>query len=163
MVTILEAILKLARTYIFNETTNRIDLTVGSEVINHLLRLPQNYFDKRPVGELGTKWQSRTYKGIFYWPSTYNYYRCCAFDYLYFCFVPLQYLANLTIFKCYSHSNSNNWIGGPIFKYQHRETTKLNAITQNHLVESITGIQNVKTQNIENTIGSKCKKTIQNI
>ena len=49
-------------------------------------------------------------------------------------------------------------LGGPIFKYQHRETTKLNAITQNHLVESITGIQNVKTQNIENTIGSKWQK-----
>ena len=30
-------------------------MRVGSEVVDHLMRLPSNYFDKRPVGELGTR------------------------------------------------------------------------------------------------------------
>ena len=36
-------------------TTNRIDIFLGAEVIQHLLKLPQRYFDKRPVGELQTR------------------------------------------------------------------------------------------------------------
>ena len=38
---------------IFADTTNRIDIALGAQVIQHLLRLPLNYFDRRPVGELG--------------------------------------------------------------------------------------------------------------
>ena len=53
-VTLLEGILGSLRTFLFAETTNRIDQKLGSEVIDHLLRL-LNYFDKRPVGELGSR------------------------------------------------------------------------------------------------------------
>ena len=54
-VTLLEGILGSLKTFLFAETTNRIDQKLGSEVIDHLLRLPLNYFDKRPVGELGSR------------------------------------------------------------------------------------------------------------
>ena len=30
-------------------------MRLGAEVIDHLLRLPVGYFDRRPVGELGTR------------------------------------------------------------------------------------------------------------
>ena len=43
---------RAVRTYLFADTTNRIDITLGAEVIQHLLPLPQRYFDRRPVGEL---------------------------------------------------------------------------------------------------------------
>ena len=48
-------VLGAVRTYLFADTTNRIDITLGAEVIQHLLRLPQRYFDRRPVGELQTR------------------------------------------------------------------------------------------------------------
>ena len=159
VVTILEAILKLARTYIFNETTNRIDLTVGSEVINHLLRLPQNYFDKRPVGELSTRVAELERIREFFTGQVLTTTIDAVFSIIYI-FVLFLYSTLLTLISLsvIPIQVLITLIGGPIFKYQHRETTKLNAITQNHLVESITGIQNVKTQNIENTIGSKWQK-----
>ena len=159
VVTILEAILKLARTYIFNETTNRIDLTVGSEVINHLLRLPQNYFDKRPVGELSTRVAELERIREFFTGQVLTTTIDAVFSVIYI-FVLFLYSTLLTLISLsvIPIQVLITLIGGPIFKYQHRETTKLNAITQNHLVESITGIQNVKTQNIENTIGSKWQK-----
>ena len=47
-----ENVLTAVRTNLFIDTTNRIDLSLGEEIIDHLLRLPLTYFDKRPVGEL---------------------------------------------------------------------------------------------------------------
>ena len=55
VIAIAEALLSYLRTYLFVDTTNRIDMALGSEIIDHLLRLPLRYFDKRPVGELSTR------------------------------------------------------------------------------------------------------------
>ncbi|MEB3242784.1 MAG: ABC transporter transmembrane domain-containing protein, partial [Cyanobacteriota bacterium] len=55
VVTLMEGVIGSLRTFLFTDTTNRIDLRLGAEVIDHLLRLPLNYFDRRPVGELGTR------------------------------------------------------------------------------------------------------------
>ena len=52
---VFENILTAVRTNLFIDTTNRIDITLGELVIDHLLRLPLNYFDKRPVGELSSR------------------------------------------------------------------------------------------------------------
>ena len=35
-----QAVLGSLRTYLFSDTTNRIDISLGSEIIDHLLRLP---------------------------------------------------------------------------------------------------------------------------
>ena len=40
VVTILEGVLGSLKTFLFAETTNRIDQRLGAEVIDHLLRLP---------------------------------------------------------------------------------------------------------------------------
>jgi ABC-type bacteriocin/lantibiotic exporter with double-glycine peptidase domain len=50
-----EALLTSLRTYLFVDTTNRIDLTLGAQIIDRLLRLPLRYFEKRSVGELSTR------------------------------------------------------------------------------------------------------------
>ena len=50
-----QGILTAVRTYLFADTTNSIDIALGGEVIQHLLKLPLRYFDKRPVGELTTR------------------------------------------------------------------------------------------------------------
>ena len=50
-----QGILMALRTYIFVDTTDRMDLTLGTAVIDRLLALPPGYFDKRPVGELSQR------------------------------------------------------------------------------------------------------------
>ena len=52
---IFENVLTAVRTNLFIETSNRIDITLGEQVIDHLFRLPLNYFDRRPVGELSSR------------------------------------------------------------------------------------------------------------
>ena len=39
MVSLFQGLLGAVRTYLFADTTNRIDISLGSEVIQHLLRL----------------------------------------------------------------------------------------------------------------------------
>ena len=50
-----QGILTVLRTYIFVDTTDRMDLTLGTSVIDRLLSLPLRFFEKRPVGELSQR------------------------------------------------------------------------------------------------------------
>ena len=50
-----QGLLQALRTYIFVDTTDRMDLTLGSAVIDRLLCLPLSFFEKRPVGELSQR------------------------------------------------------------------------------------------------------------
>ena len=52
---IVARILTTRRTNLFVDTTNRIDLALGAEIIDYLFRLPLKSFEKRPVGELATR------------------------------------------------------------------------------------------------------------
>ena len=54
VVMILEGLLTSLRTFMFTDTTNRIDMRLGSEV-NITFTITNCYFDQRPVGELGTR------------------------------------------------------------------------------------------------------------
>lgn len=49
------AILTALRTYLFVDTTNRIDLSIGTQIIDRLYRLTLPYFQKRPVGEVAAR------------------------------------------------------------------------------------------------------------
>jgi ATP-binding cassette, subfamily B, bacterial HlyB/CyaB len=51
----LEGGLTVLRTYLLSSTTNRLDLRLGIEIVRHLLHLPMNFFEKRPVGELSSR------------------------------------------------------------------------------------------------------------
>ncbi|SHJ64933.1 ATP-binding cassette, subfamily B, HlyB/CyaB [Clostridium cavendishii DSM 21758] len=50
-VLICDIILNLSRTYIFTHTTSKIDIILGSRLVNHLYRLPLKYFESRRVGD----------------------------------------------------------------------------------------------------------------
>ena len=50
-----QGLLQVLRTYIFVDTTDRMDLALGTSVIDRLLSLPLSFFEKRPVGELSQR------------------------------------------------------------------------------------------------------------
>src|SRR5438067_3329977 len=51
IVSTFEVILGGLRTYIFSQTTNRIDVELGARLFDHLLALPMMYFANRRVGD----------------------------------------------------------------------------------------------------------------
>ncbi len=51
VVSIFEVVLSALRTYVFAHTTSRIDVELGAKIFRHLLALPMSYFQARRVGD----------------------------------------------------------------------------------------------------------------
>ena len=149
-VTILEGVLGSLKTFLFAETTNRIDQRLGAEVIDHLLRLPLGYFDKRPVGELGSRISELEKIRNFLTGQALTTILDAAFSVIYIV-VMLFYSWLLTIIALavLPIQVGLTLLGAPLFRRQYRKAAEANAKTQSHLVEVLTGIQTVKSQNVE--------------
>jgi len=150
VVTLMEGLIGALRTFLFSETTNRIDLRLGAEVIDHLLRLPLDYFDRRPVGELGTRIAELEKIRNFLTGQALTTLLDTAFSVIYIA-VMLIYSWLLTVIAlCVLPIQIGlTVLGAPLFRRQYRDAAQENARTQSHLVEVLTGIQTVKAQNVE--------------
>ena len=150
VVTILGGILSSLRTYLFTETTNRIDMRLGAEVIDRLLRLPLNYFDKRPVGELGSRIAELEKIRNFLTGQALTSILDAGFSVIYIIVMVLySWLLTFIALGVVPIQIALTLIGTPLIRRQIRETARQNAKTQSHLVEVLTGVQTVKAQNIE--------------
>ena len=149
-VTLLEGVLGSLKTYLFSETTNRIDQRLGAEVIDHLLRLPLGYFDRRPVGELGSRISELEKIRNFLTGQALTTVLDAAFSVIYVV-VMLFYSLVLTLIALavLPIQVGLTLLGAPLFRRQYRKSAEANASTQSHLVEVLTGIQTVKSQNVE--------------
>ncbi|MDJ0619037.1 MAG: peptidase domain-containing ABC transporter [Calothrix sp. MO_192.B10] len=150
VVGLFEALLTTLRTYLFVDTTNRIDMGLGSEIIDHLLRLPLRYFERRPVGELSTRVNELENIRQFLTGTALTVGLDAVFSIVYI-IVMLFYswqltlvaLATIPVFVLVT------LIASPTIRKQLRTKAERNAETQSHLVEVLSGIQTVKAQNIE--------------
>ncbi len=145
-----EALLTSLRTYLFVDTTNRIDLTLGSQIIDRLLRLPLRYFEKRSVGELSTRVGELENIRQFLTGTALTVVLDSVFSVIYIV-VMLVYsplltgVALVTLPLCILLTTAIS----PIARRQLRVKAERNARSQSHLVEVIAGIQTVKAQNVE--------------
>ncbi|MBC1224569.1 peptidase domain-containing ABC transporter [Nostoc sp. UCD121] len=145
-----EAIVSTLRTYLFVDITNRIDLGLGAQIIDHLLRLPLQYFERRPVGEISTRINELENIRSFLTGTALTVGLDVLFSLLYI-IVMVMYtwqltlvgLATIPIFIIITS------LAAPTIRKQLREKAERNAITQSYLVEVMSGIQTVKAQNIE--------------
>jgi HlyB family type I secretion system ABC transporter len=147
---IVEAILTALRTNLFVDTTNRIDLSLGSEIIDHLLRLPLSYYEKRPVGELATRINELENIRQFLTGTALTVVLDAVFSVVYIAvmliYSPLLTLVALATLPAFAILT---WIVSPIVRKQLRVKAERNAETQSYLVEVVGGIQTIKAQNIE--------------
>ena len=150
VVTLLEGVLGSLKTFLFSETTNRIDQRLGAEVIDHLLRLPLGYFDKRPVGELGSRIGELEKIHNFLTGQALTTLLDACFSVIYILvMVVYSWLLTLIALAVLPIQVGLTLIGAPLFRRQYRQAAEANAKTQSHLVEVLTGIQTVKSQNVE--------------
>ncbi|ELS01783.1 type I secretion system ABC transporter, HlyB family [Xenococcus sp. PCC 7305] len=147
---VFEALLTTLRTYLFVDTTNRIDLTLASEIIDHLLRLPLRYFEKRPVGEISTRVNELEKIRQFLTGTALTVVLDAVFSVVYIgvmiLYSPLLTAVTLGIIPIFVVLTL---IFSPTIRRQLRVKAERNAETQSYLVEVLTGIQTVKAQNIE--------------
>ena len=150
VVTLLGGILGSLRTFLFAETTNRIDIRLASEVIDHLLKLPLNYFDKRPVGELGTRIAELEKIREFLTGQALTTVLDAAFSLIYIVVMLLySWLLTFIALIVVPLQIVIVLIGTPLIRRQISVSARENAKTQSHLVEVLTGIQTIKAQNVE--------------
>ncbi|MGB3535205.1 MAG: peptidase domain-containing ABC transporter [Microcoleaceae cyanobacterium] len=149
-VALFEALLSALRTYLFVDTTNRLDVKLSSEVIDHLLRLPLNYFDNRRVGDLVGRIGELATIRSFLTGTALTVVLDAVFSVIYiavmfFLSIPMAIvaLAPLPLFAVIVIINS------PIVRRLLRKKAERYADSQSYLVEVLNGIQTVKAQNIE--------------
>jgi ATP-binding cassette subfamily B protein len=149
-VAIFEAILTSLRTYLFVDTTNRIDMALGSEIIDHLLRLPLRYFEKRPVGELATRINELENIRSFLTGTALTVVLDAIFSVVYivvmFIYSWVLTLVTLGVIPLFVLLTI---LVSPIVRRQLRSKAERQAETQSYLVEVLSGISTVKAQNIE--------------
>jgi len=150
VVSIVEAVLTAIRTQLFVDTTNRIDLSLGSEVINHLLRLPLSYFERRPVGELATRVGELENIRSFLTGTALTVVMDAIFSVVYIVvmaiYSPVLTVVGLATVPLFALLNL---FVSPMMRRQLQAKAERNAETHSYLVEIMGGIQTVKAQNLE--------------
>ncbi len=156
LVTIFESILRSLRTFLIVDTTNIIDLDLGSEIISHLFKLPLTFFSKRRVGELSTKISELEKIRDFFTGQTLTTIIDALFSIIYILIMIIySWILTLIALSVLPIQILITLLGVPLFKNQYRKVAESNANTQNHLIESMNVIQTIKTQNIENNTFKK--------
>ncbi|MFZ4599841.1 MAG: peptidase domain-containing ABC transporter, partial [Terrimicrobiaceae bacterium] len=143
-------LLTAIRTYLFVDTTNRIDLSLGSRIMDHLYRLRLDYFQKRPVGEVSSRLHELENIREFLTGTAITVGMDGIFSVVYIAIlffydiklalvalVAVPFMAGVTL------------LGAPILSRQIRRRAEEGAKTQAHLIETVTGVQTLKAGNIE--------------
>jgi ATP-binding cassette subfamily B protein len=152
-VALFQGLLGAVRTYQFADTTNRIDIHLGGQVIQHLLKLPLRYFDRRPVGELQTRIAELGNIRNFLTGNALTLLLDALFSVIYIG-VMLTYSGILTVVSLgvVPLFLGLTVVASPLIRGQLRRAAECNASTQSLLVEALSGVQTIKAQNAENTV-----------
>ncbi|MNH50191.1 Toxin RTX-I translocation ATP-binding protein [compost metagenome] len=150
IIAIFEALMGIARSYIFTHTSSRIDVILGSRLFKHLFSLPLRYFETRRVGdttarvmELETIRQFLTGTPLttlidVLFMSVY-----IVVMFFYSSTLTFVVLASLPLFIILSA------IVTPLFRRRLDEKFNAGAESQSYLVESVTGAQTIKSFALE--------------
>ena len=150
---VISNILNLIRTFLFTDTTNRIDIATSGNILTHLFKLPLGYFDRRPVGEISTRLAELGSIRGFLTGTALTLVLDVIFGVIYL-FVLISYsglltAVSLSVVPLYL---AMVFIVAPIIKRQLRVAAEANASASALMVESLTGIQTVKAQHAETTL-----------
>ena len=156
IVYIFELIISLAKNYVFTHTTNRIDVILSYKLFKHLLALPLKYFEARRVGETVARVRELDTIRNFLTGTPLSSVIDLLFIIVYI-IILFFYSTDLTwivicsipIFALLSG------IVTPLFKKRLDEKFNAGAETQSFLVESITGVQTVKSFSLEEKFEEK--------
>jgi len=150
IVYIYELILGLAKNYVFTHTTNRIDVMLSFRLFRHLFALPLKYFESRRVGETVARVRELDSIRNFLTGTPLSSMIDLIFIIVYivvlFFYSKMLTVIVLCSIPVYAVLSA---IVTPLFKKRLDEKFETGANTQSFLVESITGVQTVKSYALE--------------
>jgi len=145
-----QGLLTAVRTWLMIDTTDRMDLLLGSQVIDKLLRLPLRFFEKRPVGELSQRLSELGNLRSFLTGTAIT----SALDLLFATIYILIMLLYSPLLTAVALGTIPLYILmvlfiAPVYRNLIRHQAQYAARTQSHLIETLSGIQTVKAQHFE--------------
>ena len=162
-IAVFEAVLNIARTYVFTHTTCKIDVTLGSRLFMHLLTLPLRYFEVRRVGdtiarvrELENIRQFLTGTPLTSFLDVMFITVFIAVMFFYSTTLTLVTLGTLPFFAGLSA------IMIPMLKHRLDERFNRGAESQSYLVEAVTGVQTIKSFALEPETQKKWEGLLSN-
>lgn len=145
-----QGLLTAVRTWLLIDTTDRMDLLLGSQVIDKLLRLPLRFFEKRPVGELSQRLSElgnlRGFLTGTAITSTLDLLFATIYIFIMLMYSPLLTATALGTVPIYVVMIL---VVAPLYRKLIRSQAQYSARTQSHLIETLSGIQTVKAQHFE--------------
>ena len=150
LISIFEVILGGLRTYLFSHTSNRIDVELGARIFQHLVRLPLSYFAARRVGDSVARVRELENIRQFLTGSAMTLLLDIVFGSL---FLAMMFLYSPTLAWIVVGASPLILLVAiivtPIFRTRLNEKFKRGAENQSFLVESITGIETLKSMAVE--------------
>jgi ATP-binding cassette subfamily B protein len=147
---LVQGLLTAVRTWLLIDTTDRMDLLLGSQVIDKLLRLPLRFFEKRPVGELSQRLgELANLRGFLTGTAITS-----LLDLLFAAIYILIMLMYSPLLTGVALGTVPIFVGlvlviAPVYRTLIRDQAQFAARTQSHLIETLSGIQTVKAQHFE--------------
>jgi subfamily B ATP-binding cassette protein HlyB/CyaB len=149
-IAIFETILGILRTYLFSHTTNRIDVELGARLFRHLLALPLSYFQARRVGDSVARVRELENIRTFLTSSALTLVIDLLFTFVFlavmFLYSPLLATIVLGAFPFYIGISV---AATPLFRQRLDEKFARGAENQAFLVESVTGVETLKSMAVE--------------
>lgn len=149
-VSLFEVILTGLRTYLFSHTTNRVDVELGAKLYRHLQGLPTGYFSARPIGSIVARVRELDSIRNFITGSTLTVVIDLFFTVVFFA---VMYLYSSTLFWVVVAAIPFYVLLSiavtPILRRRLEEKFMRGAANQSFLVESVGGIETVKSMAIE--------------
>lgn len=156
IVSIFELVMGIARNYVFTNTTNKIDVILSARLYNHLLKLPLRYFETRRVGDTVARVREleniRSFLTGTPLTSTLDVLFIVVYILVMFFYstkLTLIVLLSLPFFALLSA------IATPLFRKRMEERFNTGAEVQSFLVESVSGIDTVKSMALEPNLRKK--------
>ena len=148
--TVVEAIASALRSLIFTGIANRVDMDTRETILDRLVRLPQSFFDNRPVGRITYYFNKLDRLRDFLIGKALTTILDFSFSILYlavlFALNPLLTLVTLSTLPLFIVLAI---IVNPIVEHQIGRTVEEGVNTNSYLTEALTGIQTIKSQNAE--------------
>jgi ATP-binding cassette, subfamily B, bacterial HlyB/CyaB len=149
-ISIFETTLGILRTYLFSHTTSRIDVELGARLFRHLLALPISYFQARRVGDSVARVRELENIRNFITSSALTLVIDLFFTFIFlivmFLYSPLLSAIVIAAFPFYIGISAS---ATPLFRRRLDEKFARGAENQAFLVESVTGVETLKSMAVE--------------
>ena len=162
-VTLFDLILNLIRNYIFAHTTSKIDARLGAKLFYHLLGLPLVYFEKRKVGNIIARVRELDQIRNFIANKSVTLILDIMFSFV-FVAVMFLYSVKLTfiVLGFVFFIAAINLLITPLLRKRLEEKFQMGAHSNAYLVESVTGVQTVKSLALEGSMQKKWENHLAN-